>query len=131
MVCGRTVAASVAASEPRIVRAAPVPRILAAAPNPAPIRDLVSAHLGVLRDRGGLLTGIEALLPLARGNGTSADPALVALMIAVAALDRRESRGGHYRTDWPEADPWQARSRKLTLADALAMAYYATTRGAA
>ena len=131
MVCGRTVAASVASTDARIVRAAPVPRLPAAMPDPTTIRDLVSAHLGVLRDRAGLLAGIEALLPLARGTSAAADPALVALMIAVAALDRRESRGGHYRTDWPEADPWQARSRRLTLADALAMADYATTRIAA
>ena len=85
----------------------------------------------MLRDRATLLAGIETLLPLARGMGPASDPALVALLIAVAALDRRESRGGHYRTDWPEADPWQARSRKLTLADALAMADYATARVAA
>ncbi|MCX8255730.1 MAG: L-aspartate oxidase, partial [Beijerinckiaceae bacterium] len=99
--------------------------------DPTAIRDLVSASLGVLRDRATLLAGIETLLPLARGTSAASDPALVALMIAVAALDRRESRGGHYRTDWPETDPWQARSRRLTLADALRMADYATTRVAA
>ena len=130
MVCGRTVAASVAATPLRAVRAAPVPA-MPAAPDSASIRALVSATVGVLRDRASLVAGIEALLPLARGCGPVADPALVALMIAVAALDRRESRGGHTRTDWPEADPWQARSRRLTLADALAMADYATTRVAA
>ena len=130
MVCGRTVAASVAATPTRPVRVAPVPRVPAVA-DPAPIRDLVSASLGVLRDRATLLAGIETLLPLARGVGPASDPALVALMIAIAALDRRESRGGHYRTDWPDADPWQARSRKLTLADVLQMADYATTRVAA
>ncbi|VVB44127.1 L-aspartate oxidase [Beijerinckiaceae bacterium RH AL1] len=130
MVCGRTVAASVAATPAREVRAAPVPRVPVAA-DPTAIRDLVSASLGVLRDRATLLAGIETLLPLARGTSAASDPALVALMIAVAALDRRESRGGHYRTDWPETDPWQARSRRLTLADALRMADYATTRVAA
>ena len=49
-------------------------------------------------------------------------------MIAVAALDRRESRGGHFRTDWGEPDPWQARSRRLTMADALRMAEHATAK---
>ena len=121
------------ASRPRRrrgVRAVPVPH-LPAAPDPASIRPCVSASIGVLRDRAGLCAGLEALLPLARGTSDASDPALVALMITVAALDRRESRGGHTRTDWPEADPWQARSRKLTLADALRMADYATARVAA
>ena len=130
MVCARAVAGSVGAAPVRVGRAAPLPR-LPAAPDPASVRSLVSATVGVLRERASLVDGIEALLPLARGSSAAADPALVALMIAVAALDRRESRGGHTRTDWPEADPWQARSRRLTLADALAMADYATARVAA
>ena len=130
MVCGRTVAASVGATPARHVRVARVPP-MPEAPDPALVRGLVSASLGVLRERASLLSAIEALLPPARGDGQASDPALVALMIAVAALDRRESRGGHYRTDWPETDAWQARTRRLTLADALRMADYATARAAA
>ena len=130
MVCARTVAADVAARPARRGRAVVVP-VLPAAPDPRPLRAIVSATIGVLRDRAGLIAGIEALLPLARDGGPHSDPALVALMIAVAALDRRESRGGHFRIDWEETDPWQARSRALTLADAMHMADYATTRVAA
>ena len=37
------------------------------------------------------------------GRGAAADPALVGLMIAVAAWRREESRGGHYRSDFPDA----------------------------
>ncbi len=47
----------------------------------------------------------------------TAPAALVSLAIAVAADRRRESRGGHYRSDYRQADPAQARSRVLTLAD--------------
>ena len=130
MVCARGVAADLAATPARRVRAIAVPA-LPTAPDPTPLRAIVSAAVGVLRDRAGLLAGIETLLPLARGTGPQSDPALVAMMIAVAALDRRESRGGHFRIDWDETDPWQARSRNLTLADALHMADYATTRVAA
>ena len=131
MVCARTVAASVAAAPVRAVRAVAVPR-LPAAPDPASIRALVSSTVGVLRDRAGLVDGIEALAAVWRAErAPPPTPPSIALMIAVAALDRRESRGGHTRTDWPEADPWQARSRRLTLADALAMADYATARVAA
>ena len=70
----------------------------------------------------------KMLMSPVAADGPQSDPALVGLMIAVAALDRRESRGGHFRTDWAEADPWQARSRALTLRDALRMAEYATAR---
>jgi L-aspartate oxidase len=130
MVCARSVAASVAAAPQTNVAIERVPS-LPPAPHVEPLRRIVSESIGVLRDREGLLTGLDALLPHVRAEGATSDPALVALMIAVAALDRRESRGGHFRTDWPEADPWQARSRQLTLRDALAMADYATARVAA
>ncbi len=61
------------------------------------VRAIAGAHLGVLRDRSGLERAIAALAPRARRS----DPALVALMLAVSALDRRESRGGHARVDFP------------------------------
>ena len=124
MVCARAVAADVAAA-PRGATTNATVIELPATPDAGPLRATVSAAAGVLRDRAGLLAGIEALLPLARGDGPQADPALVALMIAVSSLDRRESRGGHFRSDWPEADPWQAKSWSLTMRDALRMAEYA------
>ncbi len=96
----------------------PMPR----RPDPAPVRAVLSAGAGVLRDRDGLARAVAALLPLAEGEGASADPAAVGLMIAMAALDRRESRGAHHRTDAPEADPAAARSRSVTLADTIAAA---------
>ena len=117
MVCARAVAASVVATPARTVP--PLSCALPPKPVAAALRPTVSAAVGVLRDRGTLLKGIGALLPLAQSEGAESDPALVALMIAVAALDRRESRGGHSRTDWPEVDPWQATSRTLTMAEAL------------
>ena len=130
MVCARAVAASVAATPARAIHAVRV-SALPATPDPRSLRGIVSSMIGVLRDRASLIAGIEALLPLARDDGPQSDPGLVALMIAVAALDRRESRGGHFRVDWDETDPWQARSRALTMADAMHMADYATARVAA
>ena len=127
MVCARAVAADVALAQQGRAGAVAIPA-LPARPDPAPLRATVAAAAGVVRDRAGLLAGIEALLPIARGDGPQSDPALVALMIVVSALDRRESRGGHFRTDWPEADPWQAKSWSLTLADAFRMAEYAAAQ---
>jgi len=43
-------------------------------------------------------------------------------MIAAAAYKRCESRGAHYRSDFPTADPKQARRSFLTLAQARAIA---------
>ncbi len=127
MVCARAVAASVVATPARAV--APLPCALPPRPVAASLRATVSAAVGVLRDRGTLLRGIDALLPLAPGGDAGSDPALVALMIAVAALARRESRGGHSRTDWPDADPRQAISRSLTMAEALRRADRALAEG--
>jgi L-aspartate oxidase len=43
-------------------------------------------------------------------GGPLADPALVALMIATGALAREESRGGHWRRDFPRSSPvWACR----------------------
>jgi len=72
-----------------------------------------------LRDRHGIERAIRGLYPIASGNSAASDPALVGLMIAVAAFRREESRGGHYRTDFPETLPAAVPS-SLTLVDAFA-----------
>jgi L-aspartate oxidase len=83
------------------------------------VRPILSQGLGVLRDRHGIERAIRGLYPIASGNSAASDPALVGLMIAVAAFRREESRGGHYRTDFPETLPAAVPS-SLTLVDAFA-----------
>ena len=78
------------------------------------VRPIASRHLGVLRERAGLARAIKALAPRAAAS----DPAFVALMLAVAAHDREESRGGHARTDFPKKLA-EARHSELTMAGAL------------
>jgi L-aspartate oxidase len=48
---------------------------------------------------------------------------LVALMISLAALHRRESRGGHFRSDFPLPDPALKERRMLTLETTLHAAW--------
>ena len=91
----------------------PVPRPVAlpAAPDAGPLRALASETLGVVRERAGLEAAVAHVQPLAFLGGAAADPALVALLIATAALAREESRGGHWRADFPR--PLFAWARRL------------------
>ena len=40
-----------------------------------------------------------------RATYGDANPLLAARLVASAALQRQESRGGHYRSDFPEPNP--------------------------
>ncbi len=125
VVCGRRVADSVAATPVRRVR----PKVgewRIGPADPAPVRKILSHAAGVLRDGEGLRDAAAALYPLASAaldgeDGGAGDPALVGLMIVVAALRREESRGAHARTDFPDHAP-EPRRTQLHLEEALAVA---------
>ncbi len=68
------------------------------------VRTLMGHHVGVTRNHDGLLTTLHALKRLQRATGELAPQAniiLAARLIATAALQRKESRGGHFRQDFP------------------------------
>jgi L-aspartate oxidase len=108
VVMAGAVAASIAGTQAAPFAAAK-PIALPAAPQADTLRGLVSDTLGVVRDRAGLVRAMDRLQPLAFESGAASDPALVALMIATAALAREESRGGHWRADFPQTSPVWAR----------------------
>jgi len=65
------------------------------------LRRCLSRDAGVIRDAVGLTRLLEAIDALENRHGRAA-PLAVARLIAQAALDRRESRGGHFRADYPD-----------------------------
>jgi L-aspartate oxidase len=83
------------------------------------VRPILSRAAGVTRDRESAQCAVGPLAALARFGSAAADPALVALMIVIAALRREHSLGAHYRADFPARPAAPARSR-LTLAEAFA-----------
>ncbi|HUI20468.1 MAG TPA: L-aspartate oxidase [Methylocella sp.] len=120
-VCGRFVAESLKGTLPsrrRKAHAGAGPRLPA---NPSGVRKILSHAVGVLRDGDGLASAAGDLLPLVQAEGEASDPALVGLMIVIAALRRRESRGAHARTDFP-ARAAEAQRSTLCLGDAIAAA---------
>ena len=87
------------------------------APDASVIRDLMWRNAGLVREGDGLRTAVPQLAawraaanarrlaaPADRDCRRLASLATVGLLIARAALRREESRGGHFRADFPERD---------------------------
>ncbi len=75
------------------------------------VRSTLWDEVGIVRSAEGLASAVDRFERLARGTaatraealpGPIANAALTALLIARAALVRTESRGAHFRRDWPQ-----------------------------
>ncbi len=84
------------------------------------LRATMSRDVGVIRDATGLARAIRTIRRLRREAADEATAAMLttSLCIACAAYLRRESRGAHYRADYPGPDPTQAK-RSLFSFDAI------------
>lgn len=102
------------------VRAGPV---LADLPDDAllSLRTAMSQHAGLVRDAAGLSVLIAAIAGLEAEHGPAL-PLITARLIAEAALARQESRGGHWRSDWPRTRPVAVHTRLRRAATPAAIA---------
>jgi L-aspartate oxidase len=89
----------------------------------ARVRSIMDDRVGVVRDAASLGRAISELetIRALQQDGPVKDAATAGLLIACAAFLRRESRGGHYRSDFPATDPASARRSALTLGQAEAV----------
>jgi L-aspartate oxidase len=88
------------------------------------LRAIMTKYVGVQRSAQGLKAALAALKDLdasAGDNTVLSNMILTARLIAAAALARKESRGGHYRTDYPVADPAFAKRTFITVDDLSAL----------
>lgn len=79
------------------------------------LRQIAWNSVGLVRDEASLLSACEELAEMEEQFGQSpwetGNMLLVARLVAEAARRRKESRGAHYREDFPERDPaWSQRS---------------------
>jgi L-aspartate oxidase len=78
------------------------------------IRRILWEKVGVVRDEKGLTASLDELEAMAESHphiaGEARNLLSVGRLVTAAALARSESRGGHYRSDYPQPDPeWQRR----------------------
>lgn len=107
-----------AVASPALLRAAAARQPMLWAPGDGEltlaVRKRMWEQVGLVRDEAGLRSAAAELERLAGRHPRAAGEArnLLALgrLVTAAALARRESRGGHFRSDFPQADPvWQRR----------------------
>jgi L-aspartate oxidase len=95
------------------------------------LRRTMMAKVGVIRDASSLTAALRTISGLEASAGQDrrlANMLTSAKLIAAAAMLRKESRGAHFRSDYPQADPKLARRCVLTLAEAEAAALEALDR---
>jgi L-aspartate oxidase len=87
------------------------------------LRATMTEFVGVERDAEGLKQALRRIAQLEanseRVTRSYLNMTTSATMVAAAALKRTESRGGHFRTDFPNEDPAWEKHTEMTLDEAL------------
>jgi L-aspartate oxidase len=89
------------------------------------LRRTMTDNVGVIRDASSLSTALRTIAALEDEAGEDrrfANMLVTAKLITAAALVRNESRGAHFRSDYPQANPNLAKRSHMTLAEADAIA---------
>ncbi len=84
------------------------------------MRNIMSHHVGVIRNKQGLMSALhdlEQLQETFNKDKLITNMALAARFVVVASLYRKESRGAHFRSDFPKQDSTIGKRSFLTLAD--------------
>jgi L-aspartate oxidase len=109
------------AARGRLAEAIATPRNEAISPlDESRLRSMMSSHVGVIRDGDRLADAVRTFARLERDSGNIAlrNMATTSLLVAASAWARRESRGAHYRIDYPAEQPDLAHRTRTTLAAA-------------
>jgi L-aspartate oxidase len=85
----------------RIIPSSPAPNLPRGAM--AELRARMTAQAGVVRDAAGLGALLAWIVAAEAAHGPAL-PLIAAKLVAARALDRRESRGAHFRADYPAPD---------------------------
>lgn len=112
LVFGTEVAEDIRRTNPRVASRGPLelPKTIETTADPDPVvaelRQLMWDRVGLERDEQGLASAIDRIDELRAINGPAVGEArnllAVGRLVAGAARYRRESRGSHFRTDFPE-----------------------------
>ncbi len=81
------------------------------------LRQMMSSNVGVIRDADGLMEAVTSFAAIEKDTGNIAlrNMATTALLVAASAWSRRESRGAHFRSDFPNENPAQKHRTMTTL----------------
>ena len=108
-------------ARPQVKGLAPLGPELSVPPSESRIRRIMWERVGLLRNEESLAIAVDELTAIESastiGGTRLRNMATVGRLVAWAALQRRESRGVHYRSDFPHSNPeWE---RRLYLTDSL------------
>ncbi|HLM00103.1 MAG TPA: hypothetical protein VK400_03545, partial [Pyrinomonadaceae bacterium] len=81
------------------------------------VKRVMWERVGILRDKDSLQRALQEFSQIKQANlsVSSRNFVTLAALVAAAALWREESRGGHFRTDFPERDEkWRVHSIQKT-----------------